>query len=175
MYKWIIGGVVVLAILALVVFGNNSGDPAMNFFGTHKVGPLEQKARELSFAMEDHHRELAEHRKSVAKPVPCAIAVEGAFDPATGRNAYWYYQWPDGKLECFDSGGFHPVTGVKLEEMTKDQVAVIINHPDKYPATDILWHPQSHQQAASSPSAPAPATAATPLPVLGEGHCCDRQ
>jgi hypothetical protein len=41
------------------------------------------------------------------------------FNPITGEPQVWYYQYPDGSLEFYDTPGYHPITGEPLKPATK--------------------------------------------------------
>lgn len=42
------------------------------------------------------------------------------FNPITGQPLAWYYQYPEGRFEFYDTPGYHPLTGTLLKPVTQE-------------------------------------------------------
>jgi hypothetical protein len=42
------------------------------------------------------------------------------FNPITGQPQAWYYQYPEGRFEFYDTPGYHPLTGTPLKPVTQE-------------------------------------------------------
>ncbi len=176
-WKWIGAVAAVLVVLILITLAaSGTGDPASGLFGGTKLGPEARKAQALVESVKDHHQAGSIIDAGVAKSVACGAAARNAFDPSTGKNRYWFYRWPEGTIECFNTGGYHRVTGEALSPLGVDQIKVIIGDDKKYPADTDLWAPPVRVAAPTAhqhrPAAPAAPTAT--VPDLSEGPCCPK-
>jgi len=167
-YYLIAGGVllIVIVIVALVASAG-SGDTA-GLFASPKVGPETAKALALEQAIRDHHVADSVRTRAAAQQVACGVAAQNAFDPVTGANKFWFFRWEDGTLECYDSGGFHRIRGVRLEPLGPDQIKIIVNNPTKYTTDGDFW--STPRRAPQGAATPVP----MPVPQLGEEPCCNR-
>lgn len=153
---YIVGAVVAGIILTLVLL-SLGGDPAENIFSGKKLGPEAKKAAEISASIGDHHQAGTMLDNVVAKPVACGTAARNAFDPFSGKNRFWFYRWPEGTIECYNTGGFHRITGEELQPLGVAQIQVILADQEKYQSDADLWGPPARR---SRPSAAAQATQA---------------
>lgn len=98
-----------------------SGDVELfNLMGFHPLtgDELLPVTKEIAAIWKDQ----VERKRNRKIPERVDISKYAPFDPMTGNPRVWYWQSPKGEYEFYDSDGFHPGTGDKLQVLTKETI-----------------------------------------------------
>lgn len=159
--NWVIGVVGVILVLSLVgwLVGGGNG-----YNTTRRLGPEAQKAQKAANTLKDQLAADEIIDRAFSQPVRCGDAARSPFKTVTKEgelpNRYWFYQWPEGTIECFNSPGTHRIAGVELLPLGKTEAGRILGDPAKYPPSSTFFAPP--------PTAPPVSS----LPELGTKPCC---
>ena len=179
---WTVGILVAVLLAMLLVQQYNTPKPPVEPPMPVVVeGPHVTAARKRVAEVNDKRMAAAIKRANIARPIPCGMAVDIAFDvDELGKPTVWTSRAPDGRIICHDSEGINGATGAVAQPMSEADQREIRSHPLHYPRYTVpIGGPTAADDPYAAPVRPQSGPAREQsrlldprrLPVLDDGPC----